>query len=79
VGHNGEWFVKWIYGIHAWHCVHPPLSELQGCNVGSTLRNRTGNVQWVELGPDSTFVAQFEKYTAWYGSKALTEALLTCV
>jgi hypothetical protein len=36
-------------------------------------------VEWVELGPDGTFVALFEKYTAWYGGAFLTDDLLGCM
>jgi hypothetical protein len=79
VGHNGEWFVLWGSGGYTWNGVHLTLWELLRPKSGSTLRNRTGWVEWVELGPNGTFVAQFEKYTAWYGNQHLTEALLSCM
>ncbi|KAF6253555.1 hypothetical protein COO60DRAFT_1546118 [Scenedesmus sp. NREL 46B-D3] len=76
VGHNGEYFV--LFGSRAYgYCgVHPTLVKLLSSKPGSRLRERTGDVQWVELGPAGTFIALFERYTAWYGSEDLADALL---
>jgi hypothetical protein len=70
VGHNGEWYVKFGTGHWMSSGVHPSLSKLLDNH------KRTGAVEWVELGPDGTFVALFERYTAWYGGEDLTDALL---
>lgn len=70
VGHNGEWFVR--YGWRVQCCgVHPVLEHWLEHKT-----ELTGGVEWVELGPDGSFVALFEKYTLWYGSQDLTDALL---
>jgi hypothetical protein len=71
VGHNGEWFVKFGTGHCMSNGVHPTLSKLL------KKQEQTGAVEWVELGPDGTFVALFERYTAWYGGKELTDELLS--
>jgi hypothetical protein len=77
VGHNGEWFVKYVKGgAYASSGVHPALYKLLHTETGMS---RTGAVEWVELGPDGTFVALFERYTAWYGFDNLTDALLSCM
>lgn len=60
VGHNGEWFVLCSSGRYSWQGVHPTL--------GGLLRTRkvAGTpcvVEWVELGPDGTFVALFNNHT----------------
>jgi hypothetical protein len=76
VGHNGEWFVKFGTGHYSSRGVHPLEKLLDGI---SSSGNRTGAVEWVELGPGHTFVALFERYTAWYGCEDLTEALESCM
>uniref|UniRef100_A0A383VJ76 Uncharacterized protein n=1 Tax=Tetradesmus obliquus TaxID=3088 RepID=A0A383VJ76_TETOB len=76
VGHNGEWFVLFKDGHYGSNGVHPALYTLLNSKRGN---KRTGGVQWVELGPDGTWVALFDKYTAWYGNEDLTEALLSCM
>lgn len=76
VGHNGEWFVLFKDGHYGSNGVHPALYKLLHSKRG---KKRTGGVQWVELGPDGTWVALFDKYTAWYGNEDLTEALLSCM
>jgi hypothetical protein len=82
VGHNGEWFVLWGTAPNRrfnWNGVHPTLKQLLAAENSSTLCDRIGTVQWVELGPDGTFVAHFDRYTAWYGNQRLTEVLLSCM
>lgn len=71
VGHNGEWFVRYGTGHSQWCGVHPVLDHmLEGKS------ELTGSSEWVELGPNGTFVALFERYTLWCGDQDLTEALL---
>jgi hypothetical protein len=77
VGHNGEWFVKWGTGAWSSKGVHPELKGLLDSSSYSC--STTGAVEWVELGPNHTFVALFEWYTAWYGSNNFTEALMSCM
>jgi hypothetical protein len=71
VGHNGEWFIRYGDGSYQVCGVHPSLSA-----VLDMPDEKRGGVEWVEMGPDGTFVALFEKYTCWYGDSDLTEALL---
>jgi hypothetical protein len=77
VGHNGEWFVLYSSGAYAWNAVHPILEEL--LQSGNSSFGPTGEVEWVELGPNGTYVALFEYYTAWRGSQALADDLLSCL
>jgi hypothetical protein len=76
VGHNGEWFVRFDNGKVTSRGVHPTLKKLLH---DSSSKSRTGAVEWVELGPNGTFVVLFEKYTAWYGGEDLTEDVLSCM
>jgi isopentenyl diphosphate isomerase/L-lactate dehydrogenase-like FMN-dependent dehydrogenase len=70
VGHNSEWFVLYNSGDYIWNGVHPTLDELlrssssSSSSFGATSGGSTGAVEWVELGPDGTYVALFEYYTA---------------
>lgn len=74
VGHNGEWFVLYESGAYRWNGVHPTLDRLlDQQEVGG----RVISVEWVELGPDGTFVALFDSHTVWYGGEDLTEHLLS--
>jgi hypothetical protein len=76
VGHNGEYFVLFESGVHYWAGVHPTLDRiLEEGKIGS----RSLSIEWVELGPDGTFVALFDNHTVWYGSEDLTEHLLSCL
>lgn len=54
--------------------VHPTLNMLL-----KEWSDVTGELEWAELGPNGTFVALFERYTAWYGSESLTHSLLECM
>lgn len=73
VGHNGEWFVLYESGVYNWEGVHPTLDRLlRAQKVGG----RDISIEWVELGPDGTFVAVFDNHTVWYGSQDLTDQLL---
>jgi hypothetical protein len=74
VGHNGEYFVLYKSGQHAWSGVHPTLDRLL---TQQKVGGRACSIEWVELGPDGTFVALFDTHTVWYGSQVLTEHLLT--
>lgn len=76
VGHNGEWFVRYNSGRCYWLGLHPTLDRLlrQG-KVG----RRDIAIEWVKLGPDSTFVALFDQHTVWYGGEELTEHLLAAL
>jgi hypothetical protein len=72
VGHNGEWFVRYESKRYSWNGVHPTLDRLlKEQKVGG----RTISVEWVELGPNGTFVALFDCHTVWYGGEDLAEAL----
>jgi hypothetical protein len=76
VGHNGEYFVLFESGVHYWSGVHPTLDRiLEDGGIGG----RSLSVEWVELGPDGTFVALFDNHTVWYSSEDLTEQLLSCL
>jgi hypothetical protein len=69
VGHNGEYFALYESGRYIWSGVHPTLDRLlEKKKVGG----RACKVEWVELGPDGTFVALFDTHTVWYGSEDLT-------
>jgi hypothetical protein len=73
VGHNGEWFVRYNSGLHVWQGLHPTLDcLLRKQKVG----HRDITIEWVELGPDGTFVALFDRHSVWYGGAVLTDHLL---
>lgn len=76
VGHNGEYFVKYRSGQYAWCGVHPTLANLL---IKEKIGGRACSIEWVELGPDATFVALFNNHTVWYGSEVLTEHLLAAL
>lgn len=72
VGTGGEWFVKYKAGFYQWYGLHPMLDHL--LRKG---HDKRGEPDWVELGHEKTFVAQFEKCTAWYAEEELSEVLLS--
>jgi hypothetical protein len=72
VGHNGEWLVIYKSGQVRGHGLHPTLEKMLRNNNS----NRNGDVRWVQLGPDGTFIAVFENYTVWCGNQELTDHLL---
>jgi hypothetical protein len=76
VGHHGEWFVLFESGSMKWEGVHPTLDRIL---KDGKVDGRTVRVEWVELGPGGTFVAVFDSYTVWYGSKRLTGRLRSCL
>lgn len=63
-------------GRYTWNGVHPTLDRLlEQQKVGG----RDIRVEWVELGPDGTFVALFKNHTVWYGGEVLTKHLLSAL